>query len=140
MKHPTGRPGYFALITVFLFAVMVLVVFFGSLMYVIEDAEHGFTSIPRSIYWAIVTLTTVGYGDISPHSSLGQAIAAVIMILGYGIIAVPTGIVTVELNKARFEKQSNCTCYQCGADGHDHDAQFCKICGGPLTCQSIEPG
>ncbi|MBU0479807.1 MAG: ion transporter [Proteobacteria bacterium] len=120
-------------ITVFLFAVMVLVVFFGSLMYVVEDVEHGFTSIPRSIYWAIVTLTTVGYGDISPHTSFGQFLAAIIMILGYGIIAVPTGIVTVELNRSHDVRETGRVCVQCNADGHDNDAAYCKYCGSRLS-------
>ena len=88
-------------IVVFLYTVSTVVCILGSLMYVIEGPEYGFTSIPRAIYWAVVTLTTVGYGDISPQSPWGQAIATVIMIMGYGIIAVPTGVITVELNEAR---------------------------------------
>ena len=119
-------------ITVFLFAVLNLVVVFGSLMYLIEDPEHGFTSIPRSIYWAIVTLTTVGYGDISPQTALGQAISAVIMVIGYGIIAVPTGIVTAELAKSYKKGVSTQACPQCSAEGHDVDAKHCKYCGSAL--------
>lgn len=119
-------------ITVFLFVVLTLVVIFGSLMYLIEDPEHGFTSIPRSIYWAIVTLTTVGYGDISPHTALGQAISAIIMIIGYGIIAVPTGIVTAELTQAYKKNVSTQACRQCSAEGHDADAKHCKYCGAGL--------
>ncbi len=119
-------------ITVFLFAVLSLVVVFGSLMYLIEKPEHGFTSIPRSIYWAIVTLTTVGYGDISPQTALGQAISAVIMIIGYGIIAVPTGIVTAELTKAYKKGVSTQACPECSAEGHDVDAKYCKFCGAGL--------
>ena len=119
-------------ITVFLFAVMTLVVIFGSLMYLIEEPEHGFTSIPRSIYWAIVTLTTVGYGDISPRSMLGQAISAIIMIIGYGIIAVPTGIVTAELTRSYKKGVSTQACRQCSAEGHDPDAKHCKYCGAAL--------
>jgi voltage-gated potassium channel len=119
-------------ITVFLFAVLTLVVIFGSLMYLIEEPEHGFTSIPRSIYWAIVTLTTVGYGDISPQTELGQAISAIIMIIGYGIIAVPTGIVTAELTQAYIQGVSNKACPQCSAEGHDPDAKHCKYCGAEL--------
>ena len=91
-------------VIVFVFTVLTLVVVLGSLMYLIEGSEHGFTSIPRSIYWAIVTLTTVGYGDISPQTGLGQVLACIIMIIGYGIIAVPTGIVTVELSHAASRK------------------------------------
>jgi voltage-gated potassium channel len=119
-------------IVVFVFTVLTLVVIFGSIMYVIEGEKNGFTSIPRSVYWAIVTLTTVGYGDISPSTPLGQAIAAVIMILGYGIIAVPTGIVTAEMTAAAGKKISTQACLECSAEGHDHDARFCKYCGAKL--------
>ena len=119
-------------ITVFLFAVFTLVIIFGSLMYLIEDPDSGFTSIPRSIYWAIVTLTTVGYGDISPQTNFGQAVSAIIMIIGYGIIAVPTGIVTAELTQVYKRSVSTQACTQCSAEGHDTDAQFCKYCGARL--------
>jgi voltage-gated potassium channel len=119
-------------IIVFLFTVLTLVIVFGSLMYLIEDAVNGFTSIPRCIYWAVVTLTTVGYGDISPQTSLGQLVAAFIMIIGYGIIAVPTGIVTVELSHAFSKKLSTQACPQCSAEGHDSDARNCKYCGARL--------
>jgi voltage-gated potassium channel len=119
-------------ITVFLFAVLTLVVIFGSLMYIIEGEENGFTSIPRSIYWAIVTLTTVGYGDISPSTGFGQAVAAIVMILGYSIIAVPTGIVTAELSQAFQRKVSTQACPECSAEGHDVDAVHCKACGAKL--------
>jgi len=119
-------------ITVFLFAVLTLVIIFGSLMYVIEGEKNGFTSIPRSIYWAVVTLTTVGYGDISPKTNIGQVIAAVIMIIGYGIIAVPTGIVTAELAYTTKSKMSMRACPHCSAEGHDADAVHCKYCGGQL--------
>ncbi len=120
-------------ITVFLFTVLTLVVIFGSLMYLIEDADNGFTSIPRSIYWAIVTLTTVGYGDISPVTNLGQVLASMIMILGYGIIAVPTGIVTVELTRAHDKAITTQSCPECSAEGHDPDAVFCKYCSARLN-------
>ncbi|MCZ6635548.1 MAG: ion transporter [bacterium] len=117
-------------IIVFLFAVLTVTVIFGSLMYVIEDEKDGFTSIPRCIYWAIVTLTTVGYGDISPKTNLGQAVAAVIMILGYGMIAVPTGIVSAEIARAMDREEVNTrACQACGAEGHDMDAHYCKYCG-----------
>ncbi len=119
-------------ITVFIFTVFTLVIIFGSLMYIIEGEENGFTSIPRSIYWAIVTLTTVGYGDISPNTPLGQAFAAFIMILGYGIIAVPTGIVTAELTKTENKAVSTQVCKACSQEGHDADATFCKYCGSKL--------
>ena len=116
-------------IAVFLFTVLTLVVILGSIMYVIEGEENGFTSIPTSIYWAIVTLTTVGYGDISPQTNLGQTLAAMIMILGYSIIAVPTGIVTVELTKSYKEKTNTQACPECAAEGHDDDAKYCKYSG-----------
>lgn len=120
-------------IAVFIFAVLILVLLLGSLMYMIEGAEHGFTSIPKSVYWAIVTLTTVGYGDISPQTPLGQFFASIIMIIGYGIIAVPTAIVTAEMtNPASPQTDSDPTCPACGWENHDHDATFCKVCGDRL--------
>ena len=119
-------------IAVFLFAVASIAVIFGSLMYLVEGPAHGFTSIPRGIYWAIVTLTTVGYGDISPQTAVGQGIATFIMVLGYGIIAVPTGIVTSELTRSSILPISAQACKVCGATGHDHDSSFCKFCGGAL--------
>jgi voltage-gated potassium channel len=119
-------------ITVFIYTVLTLVVIFGSLMYVIEGGANGFTSIPRSIYWAIVTLTTVGYGDISPQTILGQTLASMVMILGYAIIAVPTGIVTVEMSQAFNRKVSTQACPECSAEGHDVDARHCKFCGAAL--------
>jgi voltage-gated potassium channel len=119
-------------IAVFLMSVGPLVIILGSLIYLIEGEANGFTSIPRSIYWAIVTLTTVGYGDISPKTDLGQALAAVAMILGYSIIAVPTGIVTVELTRAAKGGASSQSCSNCSLEGHDEDAIYCKYCGAKL--------
>lgn len=119
-------------IIVFVFAVLTLVVIFGSLMYLIEGEENGFTSIPKSVYWAIVTLTTVGYGDISPKTNAGQILAAVIMIMGYGIIAVPTGIVTVELAQVRRKSKQHLVCSQCSSEDHSPDARYCKDCGAKL--------
>lgn len=119
-------------ITVFIFAVFALVIILGSLMYIIEGEENGFTSIPRSIYWAIVTLTTVGYGDISPQTPIGQSFAALIMILGYGIIAVPTGIVTAELTHTENKIISTQVCKECSLEGHENDAAYCKYCGAKL--------
>jgi voltage-gated potassium channel len=119
-------------ITVFLFTVLTLVCIFGSLMYLIEDAAAGFTSIPRSIYWSIVTLTTVGYGDISPQTNVGQLLASVIMIIGYSILAVPTGIVTVEISQAFKKNITTQACPDCSREGHDRDARFCKYCGAEL--------
>ncbi len=120
-------------ITVFILGVMTLVVFIGSAMYVIEGEENGFTSIPISIYWAVVTLTTVGYGDISPKTALGQAFSVLIMILGYGIIAIPTGIVTAELTTGKKAELTAQTCPTCCAEGHDHDAVYCKYCSSKLN-------
>ena len=119
-------------ITVFLIVVLTLVTIFGSLIYLIEDPKDGFTSIPKSIYWSIVTLTTVGYGDISPKTGLGQLLSALIMIIGYGIIAVPTGIVTIELAQAIKRQISTQACPECSAEGHDIDAKHCKYCGSRL--------
>jgi len=121
-------------ILVFLFTVLTLVVIIGSLIYVIEgrDAGSGFTSIPKGVYWAVVTLTTVGYGDISPQTPLGQFLAAVVMIMGYSIIAVPTGIVTVEFSKAWQKEITSQVCPQCTQQGHDPDAKHCKFCGSKL--------
>ena len=118
-------------ITVFLGAIVTIVVILGALMYVIEGEEHGFTSIPVSMYWAVVTMTTVGYGDLAPRTPLGQLLAALLMILGYGIIAVPTGIVSVELAHAS-RAVSRQACPACGTEGHDVDAKYCKYCGGRL--------
>ena len=121
-------------IFVFLFALMNIVVILGSIMYLIEGHSSGFTSIPRSVYWAIVTLTTVGYGDISPVTNLGHAIAAVIMIMGYSIIAVPTGIVTSEINFV-LKKAKKRDCIVCGKEGFDEEAKFCSTCGSILTAK-----
>lgn len=119
-------------ISVFLFAVLTLVIVFGSLMYLIEGEENGFTSIPKSTYWAIVTLTTVGYGDISPKTNAGQMIAAIIMVMGYSIIAVPTGIVTAEIAFARRRRVRPVVCQQCSSEDHSPEAKFCKDCGAKL--------
>lgn len=120
-------------IIVFLFTVLTLVIIFGSLIYLVEGPENGYTSIPRSVYWAIVTLTTVGYGDIAPKTTVGQFLASLIMILGYAIIAVPTGIVTVAMSRVKSdEKVSTQVCPSCAKEGHDPDARFCKYCGAKL--------
>ena len=116
-------------IIIFLAVVLTLVVTLGSAMYLVEGTANGFTSIPRSVYWAIVTLTTVGYGDIAPRTAVGQALAAIVMILGYAIIAVPTGIVTVEIGAATRAAASGRSCPQCSLSGHDSDARHCKRCG-----------
>ncbi len=119
-------------ILIFLFALMTVVVILGAAMYVVEGPEHGYTSIPTSIYWSIVTLTTVGYGDIVPGTVFGKAIATVMMLLGYGIIAVPTGIVTAEMARIGKGQVSTQACRHCGAEGHQHDAVHCRRCGEPL--------
>lgn len=119
-------------IAVFLFSVIVLCIIMGTLMYMIEGPESGFTSIPTSIYWTIVTLTTVGFGDITPITPLGQLMSMVIMIMGYGIIAVPTGLVTAQFmaEKPHLNTQA---CPNCGANQHRDDAKFCYNCGAGLT-------
>ena len=118
-------------ITIFLCFVLTLATLFGALLYVVEGEKNGFTSIPRSIYWAIVTLTTVGYGDISPKTDIGQAIASVVMVLGYSILAVPTGIVSAEIAKTDSHISTQ-ACPACAKDGHDTDANHCKYCGCQL--------
>lgn len=121
-------------ISIFILFVLVIVVILGSVIYLVEGPEHGFTSIPQSIYWAIVTITTVGYGDLAPGTPLGKMIASFIMLLGYGIIAVPTGIVTTEMAlAARKNEQGHNACPSCGREGHDKDAKFCKFCGSTLS-------
>ncbi len=120
-------------ITVFLFTVLTIVVVVGSLMFLVEGQENGFTSIPRGVYWAIVTLTTVGYGDIAPATPVGQTLAALVMVLGYGIIAVPTGIVSVELAHQTQLQDSHLKCATCGDTRHEPDARFCRRCGGELS-------
>lgn len=122
-------------IFVFFFTILIICVVLGTVMYLVEDRESGFTSIPKSVYWSIVTLTTVGYGDIAPQSVAGQFIASFIMILGYAIIAIPTGIVTSELNRDRretplFDTQS---CPNCLADRHQYQARYCYRCGAALN-------
>ena len=125
-----------AKIAVFISFVIVLCIILGTVMYLVESNEgSGFTSIPRSVYWAIVTLTTVGYGDIAPITALGQFIASLIMILGYGIIAIPTGIVTSEMSKSEKELIPNNTqnCANCNEDYHQDNAEFCHKCGNKIN-------
>lgn len=121
-------------IYVFIFSVMTLVTIFGAIMYFVEGGEGGFTSIPQGVYWAVVTLTTVGYGDISPTTEWGKAIASVIMVMGYGIIAVPTGIVTAELTSVGNVSGavSGQACRACGTGRHQPDAKFCRACSARL--------
>jgi voltage-gated potassium channel len=121
-------------ITVFLFAVLMIVIIAGALMYQIEGEQNGFTSIPVGMYWAVVTVTTVGYGDISPKTLAGRLLASILMILGYGIIAVPTGIVSYELARGT-NRMSNRICRNCAFQHHDADASYCKHCGALLPGQ-----
>jgi voltage-gated potassium channel len=124
-------------IGVFLFTVLNIVVIVGAAMYVIEGPQNGFTSIPISIYWAVVTMTTVGYGDLAPLTTLGRILASLVMLIGYGIIAVPTGIVTVEMVRSR-DDISETPCPSCQRTGHEEDAQFCKYCGSNLSESEIQ--
>ncbi|MDP6581337.1 MAG: ion transporter [Vicinamibacterales bacterium] len=129
-----------AKITVFLASVLSIAIVMGALLYVIEGEASGFTSIPRGMYWAVVTMTTVGYGDIAPETVLGQVAASGLMVLGYAIIAVPTGIVSAELVQAGAHRPvSTQACPACSAEGHDHDAVCCKYCGEPLSSERVPP-
>jgi voltage-gated potassium channel len=122
-----------AKIVVFLELVVALVVIMGSIMYLVEGPENGFTNIPVSIYWAIVTVTTVGYGDIAPQTVFGQTLASLLMIIGYAIIAVPTGLISGEIvMSAKKKKQNTQVCQNCLCENHDNDAKYCKICGEKL--------
>ena len=123
-----------AKIGVFLFTVFILSIIFGTIMYLIEGEENGFTSIPESVYWTIVTLTTVGYGDIAPGTTIGRFIASIIMIMGYGIIAVPTGIVSAEMAQKRRRPDTNTqSCSNCAESSHKDNAKFCHSCGNILN-------
>jgi len=120
-------------ISIFMLIVVMLVIILGSVMYLVEGGKNGFDSIPESIYWAIVTITTVGYGDITPVTTMGKLVASMIMLIGYGIIAVPTGIITTEMALAvRSKGHSHEVCPHCGMEGHDSDAKYCKNCGERL--------
>lgn len=119
-------------ITIFLFTVSTIVVVVGALMFIVEGPASGFTDIPTSVYWAVVTLTTVGFGDIAPVTPLGRFLAVLVMMLGYGIIAVPTGIVTSELTRSSRDAVTNTACSDCGAEGHRPDALFCRRCSAKL--------
>jgi len=119
-------------IVVFLFAVLSIIVIVGSLIYIIEGPENGFNDIPKSMYWAVVTITTVGYGDITPQTVVGRVLSSILMIVGYGILAIPTGIFSVELSRAYKKTVSNQACPFCSLEGHDGDAKFCKFCGEKL--------
>ena len=123
-----------AKIGVFLFTVFILSIIFGTIMYLVEGEENGFTSIPESIYWTIVTLTTVGYGDIFPGTAIGKLIASIIMVMGYGIIAVPTGIVSAEMAQKRRRPDTNTqSCPSCAESSHKDNAKFCHSCGNSMN-------
>lgn len=119
-------------IFIFFSFIIVLTTIFGCLIFVIEGPENGFTSLPKSVYWAIVTITTVGYGDITPQTVLGQTIAALAMITGYSVIAIPTGIITAELASEINRERSKKVCNNCSRSDHDQDAEYCKYCSSPL--------
>ena len=129
---------------VFLSVVLMAILILGTIMYVVEGPQNGFTSIPVSMYWATVTMTTVGYGDITPHTHLGKAIASFMMLLGWGILAVPTGIVTAEMTLRRggypnpFQPPRDCPA--CGSGGHEANARFCKDCGKPMPRDAVVDG
>ena len=120
-------------ILVFLSIVVMVVLIVGTLMYVVEGPAHGFTSIPKSIYWALSTITTVGYGDIVPQTELGRALASLVMLIGWGILAVPTGIVTAEMTMQSFGRHTDARCGGCGTAGHASDAIYCRHCGAGLS-------
>jgi voltage-gated potassium channel len=119
-------------IFIFISVVFIIVFLLGTVMYVVEGPENGFTSIPTAVYWAITAITTVGFGDIVPQTDLGRAIASVMMLLGWGILAVPTGIITSEMTAQRYDRQSGRRCDVCGTSGHDTNAGFCRQCGSTL--------
>jgi voltage-gated potassium channel len=122
-------------ISIFLFTLVTLMLIIGTIMYLIEGGNSDFTSIPKSLYWAIVTMTTVGYGDITPHTAVGQFLSGVVMILGYSIIAVPTGIVGFEMASSLRKAHNTQVCPHCAREGHDSDAVYCKYCGSLLNEQ-----
>jgi voltage-gated potassium channel len=129
----TALKGSVRKISIFLLTVLMLTVILGSIMYLVEQRENGFSNIPESIYWAIVTITTVGYGDISPVTPMGKFVASVVMLIGYAIIAVPTGILTHDLAMlARTKEELPESCPNCSREGHDTDAEYCKFCGSSL--------
>ena len=120
-------------LSVFMSAILTIVIIIGTIMYLVEGGENGFTSIPRSIYWAIVTLTTVGYGDIAPVTSFGQLLASVVMLTGYAIIAVPMGIISSEIvNQSKLKPITTQVCQNCLKEDHDREAKYCKYCGTAL--------
>jgi voltage-gated potassium channel len=127
-------------ILVFLSVVLMVVLILGTVMYVVEGPGNGFTSIPTSLYWAISTITTVGFGDITPKTDLGRAIASLMMLLGWGVLAVPTGIVTAEMTAQRHGRPTTTrSCHECLSEGHLPEARFCRDCGAPLPRYQRDP-
>ncbi|PMQ07493.1 Cyclic nucleotide-gated potassium channel [Dyella sp. AD56] len=120
-------------IFIFISTILTLVLIFGALMYLVEGPENGFTSIPRAMYWAVVTMTTVGFGDITPHTTLGQILTSLIMLVGYSIIAVPTGIFAAELAAGIRDARQHSACPACNLQAHEVDAKFCRRCGESLA-------
>jgi len=119
-------------IAVFLTAVVMIVITLGTVMYMVEGPHNGFTSIPLAVYWAITTMTTVGFGDITPQTNVGRFIASIMMLMGWGVLAVPTGIVTAEMTSQRLRAVTGRVCGRCGAGEHAADARFCRLCAAPL--------
>ncbi len=120
-------------ILIFLSVVVMVALLMGTAMYVVEGPEHGFTSIPMAVYWAVVTMTTVGYGDFTPKTDLGRFIASLMMLMGWGVLAVPTGIVSAEMAAQKLGRRPTTrTCHACLSEGHESDARFCRDCGAPL--------
>ena len=126
-------------IFVFLSFVLMVVLIMGTLMYVIEGPDHGYTSIPMSVYWAITTMTTVGFGDITPQTDFGRVVASVMMLLGWGTLAVPTGIVSAEFTAQRMREPTTRTCHECLSEGHLPNARFCRDCGAKLPAYQRDP-
>lgn len=123
-------------IFIFVSTILTLVLIFGALMYLVEGPGNGFSSIPEAMYWAVVTMTTVGFGDITPKTPVGQLLTALITLVGYSIIAVPTGIFTAELTSGMRAQKTKLRCAECGENEHDSDARFCKACGAPLPAST----